>query len=1290
MIDPNLRRHLDPVLRRVRQARFLRRLTLFWLALAGGGLVALGIEALLGVSLNVLVPVLLLVGVFGLVYLALSTQLWTPDLREVARRVERANPELNSLLLTAVEQKPDPATGRFSFLQLRLIREAVTAAMHHDWSRSVTSRSLNVWRMSQFGALGVALICVWMLYLNTPVRVPAGKLVALVRGIEVTPGDVRLEKGSSLVVLVRFGGSVPTEATLVFQSGAETRRVPLSRNLSDPVFGGTIPEVKEDAVYRIEYRGKATEDFRVTTYEHPRLNRSDAEIRFPAYTRLGEKQVPDTRRVSAVEGSAINLDLLLNKPVRTAQLLGRDGSVVELVAATNRAAAMLANFPLAQSQTYELHLVDADGLTNKMPAQFVFEALPNRPPQTKWLSPKGDQRPSALQEIVFSAESQDDFGLMGYGFSFDLPDGTRREVRLAGTNAAPADAVAVLGLPVVAGVNEKRAFSAPLSLEKEGAVPNDLLSWFVWAEDIGPDGLIRRTDGDLFFGEVRPFEEIFRQAPPQDGQQQQQQQGQQQGSPATRLAELQKQIINATWKLIREESGGRGSKSYGTNAALVLESQEQARAQADEIPVRPNDPAQERLAQTVRDRMDEAVNQLEAALSDPAKLSAALTAERAAYEALLKLSPRETSVTRGQGGGGGGGGGRSQEQLDELELDQSENRYETRSQAQPQRSAEQQAQLDLLNQLKELAERQQDINERLQEMQNALAAAETEAEREEARRELKRLQEEQRQLLADADEARQQTEQSRQSDQFSQERRQLEQTREDMQRASEALDQGEVSRALSSGTRAERQLEETRDELRRRSAGQFAEEMREMRSEARELAENQRKLTDELENETSRPRTLSDGPDREKLLADLERQRSGLTNLLQQMRDVTRDAEATEPLLAKGLYETLRQHRTSEVEQELDFARQLIDRTFTREAAQLTEKTGRSFDALREGVERAAESVLGDEADSLRLAQQQIDDLAEALRQELAGRGRGTNELAAAGNGEPSQPRSGEGQGQRDPAQSGQPGQEGREAETGQQSARNGQGQQPGQNGEPGQSGQPSAEGQSGQLAQNGQGQQPGQGDQPGQEGQQGQAGQQGQGGQPGGESSGQQQASNQSGQQPGQGQGQQPGEASGESQQGQGGQGGRNPRSLADRNQRGGGEGGNDFRNLFNPDQGGADGNGGGGGPITGDGYREFVRRLGEVEEMVGEPQLREEIARVRDRVRGFRSEFRDRAEEPRWDLVGDTVLKPLLEVRARVAEELAKKQNREAIVPIDRDPVPVRYSEAVRQYYERLGRED
>jgi hypothetical protein len=46
-----------------------------------------------------------------------------------------------------------------------------------------------------------------------------------------------------------------------------------------------------------------------------------------------------------------------------------------------------------------------------------------------------------------------------------------------------------------------------------------------------------------------------------------------------------------------------------------------------------------------------------------------------------------------------------------------------------------------------------------------------------------------------------------------------------------------------------------------------------------------------------------------------------------------------------------------------------------------------------------------------------------------------------------------------------------------------------------------------------------------------------------------------------------------------------------------------------------------------------------------------------------------------------------PLQQLSQRVNEELLRRQSQEALVPIDRDPVPPEYAEQVRRYYERLG---
>src|SRR5204863_6241397 len=102
--------------------------------------------------------------------------------------------------------------------------------------------------------------------------------------------------------------------------------------------------------------------------------------------------------------------------------------------ATNQPLAALKGFPIAASGSYELQLVDAEGRTNKLPAQFVVEALKNRVPEIKIQSPRGDQKVSPLQEVTFNAEAWDDFGLRDYGLSYSV-GGAEPKSRSLATNA---------------------------------------------------------------------------------------------------------------------------------------------------------------------------------------------------------------------------------------------------------------------------------------------------------------------------------------------------------------------------------------------------------------------------------------------------------------------------------------------------------------------------------------------------------------------------------------------------------------------------------------------------------------------------------------------------------------------------------------------------------------------------------------------------------------------------------------------------------------------------------------
>jgi hypothetical protein len=110
-------------------------------------------------------------------------------------------------------------------------------------------------------------------------------------------------------------------------------------------------------------------------------------------------------------------------------------------------------------------------------------------------------------------------------------------------------------------------------------------------------------------------------------------------------------------------------------------------------------------------------------------------------------------------------------------------------------------------------------------------------------------------------------------------------------------------------------------------------------------------------------------------------------------------------------------------------------------------------------------------------------------------------------------------------------------------------------------------------------------------------------------------------------------------------------------------------------------------GGPITGDGFRQWSDRMRDVEELLDNPELRAEAARIRDRARGAREEFKRHSKVPDWKQLQDLVFEPMNELRNRIAEEVRRRESPDALVPIDRDPVPPQFAEGVRRYYERLG---
>lgn len=1246
---------LQQVAARYQRLRFWQALATAWLAAAAIGLAVWGISLAIGGDFR-----LLIAATFSAAALLSAAGLWwftakTPPYAWVARQIEMAHPELRSCLLAAVEQRPELPDGRFGYLQWSVIDEAITHADHHSWQDVVPERRIATAFFAQFATLGLfvaalVLALLWVAPRSTSASANSASAPAATAAqfaFAVEPGDVELERGQSLLVLARVTGKMLAEATLVTQpeAGSETQ-LAMSPSLDDPVFGARIDSVQGPLAYHVSMAGQTSPTYRVTVFEYPRLERADARLAFPKYTGLADRLVQDVHSVSVVEGTDLTLTCYLNKEVATAALTDGQNEPIGLAKAAGDEPAYQATIRCEKSRRLKLELVDAQGRKNVQSWEFSIQVLPNQPPTLKPVFPARDLEVSPLEELDVKATVWDDFGLSRYGITYAL------------AGKPPVEAV----LAQNAAGKQRHELADVLRLESMNAEPDDLVSYFFWAEDFDSAGKLRLTQSDMYFAEVRHFDEIFRQGQqPPGGQQQQQQQGQGANAQAAQqLAQLQKDIINATWKLIRRELGEQPTDPFANDAEQVYLSQASARQQAETLGQRVQDEQSQEHVAGVLESMSEAAKLLKEASETPSTvpLTPALAAEQAAYQSLLRLRAREHEVIRQQrqqSSGSQSSSARSQQQrqqMQQLDLKQNQNRYETErtAQEQQQESAEERENRQVLNRLRELARRQHDLNERLKELQSALQEAQSEQQREEIRQQLKRLQDEQRQVLRDTDELASRMDSPENQERMSQERQQLDETRQQVQRASQALDQEQVSQAAASGTRAEREFEELRNEFRRRAANRFSEEMRQMRDQARELDQREQELGEQLTQTTqpeakTKTKSLRDDNQRGQIAEQLGQQRQQLSNLSEQMRRTIQDAEETEPLLADRLYETARNLTNQNPDRALEAAERSLRQGLAQDAQQQEQAARRGIGQLREGIDRAAEAVLGDETEALRRAREELENLSRELNEEI---GRNSPENRPQDN----QPQQGQQSVQRGQPQQGQP-----------------QGQPQGER-QPGEKSQP-GEGQAGQR-------------QPGEKSQQGenQPGQrqpgQGQGErqpQPGQPQEGQR-ASQQQGEQSGQGQlGQrqagelQPGQRpSGQESNRQGG------RRLGDSS----GPGGvGPFEDYVPRDV----------APLTGEEFRNWSDRLRDVEEMVDDPELRAEAARIRDRARSMRAEFKRHSAEPNWELVRVQVAEPLLELRDRVSQELLRRASKQALVPLDRDPVPPGYSEKTRRYYERLG---
>ena len=451
-----------------------------------------------------------------------------------------------------------------------------------------------------------------------------------------------------------------------------------------------------DALLQSLFAGVSAENAPANAAEQPpapRVTRIDLAYTFPKELGLPPRSEEDSGDVYAPAGTLVRVTVHTDRDVPGGRIAFGNGSSLDL---EHEAASRLSTkLTVTEDGSYRVALAGASAPGT----EYFIRILEDRPPNVHVIRPARDREVTRLEEVEIEARADDDFGLASMELVYAVNGGAEHSLPFSiAPHALSADG------------------ARTLFLEDMSVAPGDFVSYYVRARDIGRGKRSSETRSDLFFLQVRPFDQTFRLASSQGS-------GTGKGSDIDGLVQAQKDIIVSTWKLDRRGQAAGATSADDVRAVGKAESELKTRVEELSSSFRET---------TLRDPRARAVPRA-AAPGEPAMTAAAASLGKAAetldalktaeavspeMDALNHLLQAQAEVTerevQTQQAANGTVSNRSNLDLTNLFDRELQRQQRTNYESKP--GAGQQGDTSALDKIQDLARRQDELNRRQQEL----------------------------------------------------------------------------------------------------------------------------------------------------------------------------------------------------------------------------------------------------------------------------------------------------------------------------------------------------------------------------------------------------------------------------------------------------------------------------------------------------------------------------------------------------------------------------------------------
>ncbi len=905
-------------------------------------------------------------------------------LRDVALNVEQNHPNLEDRLVSAIEfgnrESSDPIE---THMLQRLLEDTTQLTNGIDFKATINHSRTR--KHVGIAALVFVGCCVLSLLFPKEIHTSLLRMFTpwektdpiLATKLTVEPGNARILRGKSLPIHVTVTGKSTEKVVLAYKDTREPnataeQQINMPQNPDDKRgFAYEIFNITADMEYYVVANEVVSERYTVEVFDMPRVTEISVDYTYPTYTGLKSVVQTGTGDIQAVVGTLAELRLVTNKAIQTATFILKGDTGVEkpeteaaqMVISDGRT--LTTTVDVLEDGTYTIELLCIDGFNNEIPIEYTVKAIPDAVPEVVIKEPGRDIKSTKLGEVGITAEATDDYGIAELKLIYRVGAGELQEIALS-SNESPVGTVedgAIGGSSAPRFVDGSYTFY----LEEFDVEPGDVISYYAHAMDNNRRTGPGEASSDIYFIEIRPFNEDFHEGEAE--------QAQAEPNPLLEIVASQKQIIRETWKHTNAQP--TPSEEYESAVKQTAKKQSDLKNKTqrfvDELSVAIQTTAQ--VSPEILMNLEDAVANMRQAVDSLNVLrpSEAIPPEQNALELLIKVSlelPKVLMQMRDS----------NPQIAEDLELEMEDLQSELENQQNELDMEVQEQTQEMLDQARQMLGEQQQLNQQSQQLGREGQPSPSEMQQNSQQQgQLSRQAQQMAQQLG----TMQQNGQGTQGERLHQAGQAMQQAGQQMQEASRNMQQEQPQLSAAKGQKAEEGLEEAIEQL-EKVAAEFTEDALDRASEQlQRLTAGQTDVQQETHELRNRSQQAEMRPENFQQASELANQQRELQRELETLQralgNLQTQLHQENPEAARSVSDATRHLAEEQTLEDMSTAQRALQWRSFRAADQKQQEVLDALNQAQADLQQAQANMANTEEEQLEAVLQQLQQAREQM-----------------------------------------------------------------------------------------------------------------------------------------------------------------------------------------------------------------------------------------------------------------------------------------------------------------------